>query len=722
LKSKLLLRIRPYFLLMVFVCSFSFPSNSQIVSVSDVGLQSAFQDTVLGHHKKGRAGIAADFDLDGYIDYFLGNPGDESVILRNVSGGHGRRFFQLQQVLLVDSLAWGGVAFDYDNDGDYDLFVTCGANEGIGYDFLFRNDWILNGQPTGILSFTNVTGFAGVGGPLPPPAGMGPVQTRTEVPLSMDDCGTEHGAYRPFLRFDQTTPPVESTLPVRTASANAVVADYDQDGDDDIFVSGNITVHSDPRYPDLIGRNTLWRNNGNGTFTDVTYTSGLGGSLRPTRHSTFFDYDNDGDADIYENNYAEANILWKNNGDGTFTDATDEASAAGEDLHYPWKSFVSGAADLDNDGWDDLVVFLRGLDDASFGSPYPERAHAMFLNTMGVFTNIAASTVINDHFVVTDGVMGCTVADVSGDGLPDIYIGNGGPSQGVADQFFVSVPGSSTPTYTDNSSMIDFPASSPPGFPPRPYPYRTHGTSVVDVDNDGKPELAVVEGGIAHSEDAEPNRLFKIQTATPNSWLKVRPVGDGTVIAKDAVGARVRVDVTNAAGASWSVYRTLFAGSFFSAQSGFALYFGLGDATTVTGVFIRWPNGSRTIMRTEMGIDTSLVVMSTPADEAFVSGLNQAVGADLPVEFSLRQNYPNPFNPSTTISYSLPIATLVRLRIFDLLGREVATLVDETESAGYRSVVWDGTDDSGRKVTSGMYACRLEAGSFSAIQKMILTK
>jgi subtilisin family serine protease len=100
-------------------------------------------------------------------------------------------------------------------------------------------------------------------------------------------------------------------------------------------------------------------------------------------------------------------------------------------------------------------------------------------------------------------------------------------------------------------------------------------------------------------------------------------------------------------------------------------------------------------------------------------------GPALPRAFSLAQNHPNPFNPSTTIEYSLPDRNAelqVRLSVFNLRGALVAVLVDKQQSGGNYSVNWDGTDRNGKKISSGVYFYRLQAGDFSAVRKMVLVK
>jgi hypothetical protein len=96
--------------------------------------------------------------------------------------------------------------------------------------------------------------------------------------------------------------------------------------------------------------------------------------------------------------------------------------------------------------------------------------------------------------------------------------------------------------------------------------------------------------------------------------------------------------------------------------------------------------------------------------------------ATLPIGFSLEQNYPNPFNPTTTIEYALPKQSTVVLQIYNIAGQEVRTLVDEIQGAGQYRVVWDGTDDNGRSVGSGIYLSRITAGDYSQVRKMMMLK
>ncbi len=94
----------------------------------------------------------------------------------------------------------------------------------------------------------------------------------------------------------------------------------------------------------------------------------------------------------------------------------------------------------------------------------------------------------------------------------------------------------------------------------------------------------------------------------------------------------------------------------------------------------------------------------------------------MPEGFGLLQNYPNPFNPQTEIAYSLPEGSNVKLEIYNVLGQKVKVLVDEYQSAGTKKVVWDGRNENGEKVSSGIYFYRLDAGNYVQTKKMSLLK
>ncbi|MEE9167617.1 MAG: FlgD immunoglobulin-like domain containing protein [Candidatus Neomarinimicrobiota bacterium] len=103
-------------------------------------------------------------------------------------------------------------------------------------------------------------------------------------------------------------------------------------------------------------------------------------------------------------------------------------------------------------------------------------------------------------------------------------------------------------------------------------------------------------------------------------------------------------------------------------------------------------------------------------------GTYNEVGTEMPVRFELYSAYPNPFNPVTTLKYDLPARADVTLTIYDILGRQIRTLVQGVEEPGYKSVVWDGTNDLGQQVSAGVYLYRIEASDFTQTRKMLLIK
>jgi flagellar hook assembly protein FlgD len=94
----------------------------------------------------------------------------------------------------------------------------------------------------------------------------------------------------------------------------------------------------------------------------------------------------------------------------------------------------------------------------------------------------------------------------------------------------------------------------------------------------------------------------------------------------------------------------------------------------------------------------------------------------IPLKYILHQNYPNPFNPITTLQYDLPENGLVNVTVYDMLGRQVKTLINQTQEAGYKSVIWNATNDYGKPVSAGVYLYQIQAGEYISTKKMVLLK
>ena len=119
-------------------------------------------------------------------------------------------------------------------------------------------------------------------------------------------------------------------------------------------------------------------------------------------------------------------------------------------------------------------------------------------------------------------------------------------------------------------------------------------------------------------------------------------------------------------------------------------------------------------------------VNSTTATDTFsltIDGTELGINVEvLPEVFALHQNYPNPFNPTTTLRYDLPEDALVNITIYDMMGRQVKSLINQTQDAGFKSVIWNATNDFGKPVSAGVYLYQIQAGEFVQTKKMVLLK
>jgi hypothetical protein len=145
---------------------------------------------------------------------------------------------------------------------------------------------------------------------------------------------------------------------------------------------------------------------------------------------------------------------------------------------------------------------------------------------------------------------------------------------------------------------------------------------------------------------------------------------------------------------------------------------------TLTAITTENPRHKLTFVYNRMEDRQGLRQIRTEPDfDSYTVALSGAVaGSDIPTEFSLSQNYPNPFNPTTEVSFGLPVASNVNLRVFNILGQEVVTLIDGQMPAGNHTVTWDGRNSSGGTVSSGVYFYRLETEQFNQTRKMLMLK
>ena len=94
----------------------------------------------------------------------------------------------------------------------------------------------------------------------------------------------------------------------------------------------------------------------------------------------------------------------------------------------------------------------------------------------------------------------------------------------------------------------------------------------------------------------------------------------------------------------------------------------------------------------------------------------------IPYYYTLHQNNPNPFNPVTILRYDLPEDAMVNITIYDMMGRNIKTLINQTQDPGYKSIIWDATNDQGQLVSAGIYLYQIQAGEYISTKKMVLLK
>jgi len=149
-------------------------------------------------------------------------------------------------------------------------------------------------------------------------------------------------------------------------------------------------------------------------------------------------------------------------------------------------------------------------------------------------------------------------------------------------------------------------------------------------------------------------------------------------------------------------------------KEGIFTYMGsLGEISRITlPLQIKGKNAAISVSIQALDYDNQIIVQST----------QRILVHNIPKEFALYQNFPNPFNPITVIEYDIPKDSHVHLAVYDMLGREVKTLTDSYQELGYKSIQWDGTDENGISLGSGMYLYRLTTQNFTGMKKIVLLK
>ena len=344
---------------------------------------------------------------------------------------------------------------------------------------------------------------------------------------------------------------------IRDASGLGVLAwdywgvcwgDYNNDGHLDAYLL--------VRDPEQVNYNLLYRNEGDGTFTNVTVAAGLTQESKFTQAAAFVDYDRDGLQDIFVSNDKDIipNQLYKNNGDGTFQDVS---IASGMDLRMDGMSAT--VDDYDGDGYFDIYItniYPAVLSGSVIGNAFMKN------NRDGTFSNVAFQNGTRfDSFG-----WGAVFLDTEQDGDLDLYVSS------QLDGTDGRIPSA----YYENDGNGEFDIPSGIGF--ENDTYASYGNAIGDVDNDGAPDIVVV------NIDNQPINIWKNNSANTGNWLKVKL--EGTTSNRMGIGSRIKIRVD---GKRQYAYTLL--GEGYISQNSSTEFFGVGDATNIEYVEVTWLSG-----------------------------------------------------------------------------------------------------------------------------------
>ena len=498
------------------------------------------------------AGVAVlDYDQDGWMDlYFvnganLGDPMQAGSTPRKSDPRFWNRLYRNNgQGRFTDttksagvgghSYGMGAAAGDYNNDGYPDLYVT-----NFGKDILFRN----NRDGT----FTDVTKQAGVSG----------------------------GGW----------------------STGAVFFDYDKDGRLDLFVSRYLDwsfensilcggqepgrrLYCHPRrfkpMPHL-----LYRNNGDGRFTDVSEESGIARFKGKGLGVAINDFDRDGWIDLFVANDEVPQQLFRNRGDGTFDEVAVSKGVAYDEDGRTFAGMGADFTDYTNDGWPDL-----------FANALARQGYAIYRNRRGVFDYVSGPSGVSSATQMHSG-WGSKLFDYDNDGWKDLFVAQGH----VMDNIELSDP---EVRYLEPFLLLrnvfgkffDVSSMSGPAFSA---PRAGRGAAVADLDNDGFVDVVV-------SANDQRAAVLHNEGGNGNHWLGVDAIG--TLSNRDGIGTRIRL-VSKSGQEQFALVSR--AGSYLSAGDK-RVHFGLGSDSIVERIELTWPSG---IVQTQEQIKADQVVTMT---------------------------------------------------------------------------------------------------------------
>jgi hypothetical protein len=517
---------------------------------------------------------AADSEAGSQVR-FVDVAAELGVTLMNVSGDG-------EQQYVVDTMMGGSAFIDYDGDGDLDLYVLNGSrvsgfpDGNIPRNAIYRNDGA---------SFSDATDEAGLGNT---GWGMGCSVADYDNDGDPDIYVTNYGRNALYAnQGDATFSDVTERAKVgdERFSTGSAFFDYDSDGDLDLYVANyvdfkhfmettpdrryewrGLQVHFGPRGM-RGGADIFYRNEGNGIFSDATVEANVVDRERLYGLGVIAgDYDNDGDSDIYVANDTGPNYLYQNQGDGAFADVAWMKGVAYGESGEPQGCMGVAFGDYDNDGYQDILV-----------TNFWEQTNTLYHNDRGqFFSNLTFDAGVGlESFRFL--AWGTEFFDYDNDGDKDLFVANGHLFPQL-DRANLGVNYAQTNQLFENQGDGTFDEVSRTTGAGLQIEKVSRGASFGDYDNDGDLDIFVLNLNDFPT-------LLRNEGGNRNNWLMVRTVG--AVSNRDGIGARIKVRC-----GELTQINEVRSGSSYLSQNDLRVHFGLGKRKTVDLLEITWPSGS----------------------------------------------------------------------------------------------------------------------------------
>ena len=516
-------------------------------------------------------------------------PVDANINFRHQPGNSGQRY-------IVETVSSGCAFLDYDNDGWLDLYLVNGhslpanvSSTAIDLDNQLESNALYHSNGDG--TFINRTKHAGIG------------DTGYGIGCCTGDFNNDGWIDLYVTNFkenvlyqnngDGTFSDItqEAGVDCPSWSASCAFIDYDRDGNLDLYVVNYLDfrladhkICGNALRPDCgpseypCAADTLYQNNGNGTFTDVTEQAGVFNPNGKGLGIACGDYDNDGNTDIYIANDDTRNFLYRNNGDGTFTDLTFFAGVGFSEDGEVQGGMGTSFGDYDNDGLLDLIV-----------TNYQDQINTLYHNDgNGLFSDVSHTTRTGPDSLPMVG-WGTGFLDYDNDGWLDLFVANGHLLTNI--EQFDTASTYYQPNFLYHNQHDGSFGRVEIGLEPV---RSSRGSAFGDFDNDGDIDI------LTSNTDDQPI-LLENKTGQDRNWIGLKLVG--TKSNRSAIGTRVEV---TAGGRSQS--REITGGSSYASANDLRLLFGIGGLTVADEITIHWPTG-KVESRSNVGAGQYLTVI-----------------------------------------------------------------------------------------------------------------